>query len=151
MSKRRMVTLKTKYGKATFLKNKKVKPILWVRELACGHERDTDVAYAFGDYKKPKIGSYAYCRECCKDMKIIRVKMTETVMQMLERMIKEAYEKAEGHYRPYWTGRYQALIEVKAKLEEAGRNLSLCRPDSESNWVDWETIKKELGLKETGK
>jgi hypothetical protein len=79
MTKRREVTFKTKNGKTTFLKEErrgktKEKKILWVRELACGHERDTDVAYAFGDYTKPKIGNMAYCRECCKDSKITGVR-----------------------------------------------------------------------------
>ena len=47
---------------------------LWIRELSCGHERDTDVAYVFGDYKKPKVGSHAYCRECMKEVRIIGVR-----------------------------------------------------------------------------
>jgi hypothetical protein len=51
-----------------------MKKILWVRELECGHERDMDVAYCFGDYKKPKVGSICYCRICCKDVKIIGVR-----------------------------------------------------------------------------
>ena len=46
---------------------------LWVRKLSCNHERATDISYAMKDYTKPKVGDSCYCRECCKDVKIIKV------------------------------------------------------------------------------
>lgn len=49
------------------------KETLWIRKLSCGHERPTNLAFLCGDYKKPKIGETAYCRICCKEVKIIEV------------------------------------------------------------------------------
>ena len=53
------------------MRNKK---ILWIRKLVCGHERSTNVNFILKDYTKPKVGDSCYCRECHKDVKIIKVK-----------------------------------------------------------------------------
>ena len=46
------------------LKSKpKSKPILWIRELSCGHERPTNIAYMVENYDKPKVGGDCFCRE----------------------------------------------------------------------------------------
>ena len=50
------------------------KQILWVRVLDCGHERTTNLAFISGIYSKPKVGTNAYCRECMKQVKIVKVK-----------------------------------------------------------------------------
>ena len=47
---------------------------LWNRILKCGHERDTSIAFMCQSYDEPKIGDMCYCRECLKDVKIIKVK-----------------------------------------------------------------------------
>lgn len=51
----------------------RMKKILWNRKLSCHHERETNIAYEFGDYKKPVIGDDCYCRECWESVKIIEV------------------------------------------------------------------------------
>lgn len=51
--------------------------VLWVRELSCGHERATNLAFIVGDYSKPKLGDHAYCRECCEEVTITRVKKSD--------------------------------------------------------------------------
>lgn len=51
-----------------------MKKILWLRELSCGHSRPMDIAFISGNYTKPKIGDMCYCRDCCKDVKVIGVK-----------------------------------------------------------------------------
>ena len=48
--------------------------ILWIRELSCGHERPTSIAFMVGKYEKPEVGASAYCRECMNEVKITRVK-----------------------------------------------------------------------------
>lgn len=53
---------------------KESEKILWIRDLSCGHERPTNVAYLSGNYEKPKVGDNAYCRECFKNVKIIKVR-----------------------------------------------------------------------------
>ncbi len=54
-----------------------MKEKLWIRELSCGHERPTNIAYICGKYKKPKVGDKCFCRECCNDVKIIGVCLAE--------------------------------------------------------------------------
>jgi len=51
-----------------------MKKILWIRELSCGHERPTNIAFMCKKYDKPKIGEKCYCRQCCKEVGIIGVK-----------------------------------------------------------------------------
>jgi len=50
-----------------------VKEILWIRNLSCGHERATNIAFMSKNYEKPKIGNECYCRECWNLVKIIEV------------------------------------------------------------------------------
>lgn len=52
----------------------KVKKKLWIRKLACGHERATHLNFISGIYTKPKVNDTAYCRECCKEVKINKVR-----------------------------------------------------------------------------
>lgn len=47
---------------------------LWIRELSCGHSRETNIAFLVGKYEKPKVGDKCYCRECWKESDIIKVK-----------------------------------------------------------------------------
>lgn len=49
------------------------KPILWLRKLACGHSRPTNVSFSLKNYEKPKVGDMCYCRECCRDSEILIV------------------------------------------------------------------------------
>lgn len=51
----------------------KDKPILWLRNLSCGHTRMTDVAFLCKDYTRPIVGMNCFCRECMDDIKIISV------------------------------------------------------------------------------
>lgn len=46
---------------------------LWIRELSCGHERLTHIAFMLEDYTKPIIGEPCYCRECNHDVVIIKI------------------------------------------------------------------------------
>lgn len=51
----------------------KTKKKLWLRKLACGHSRPTDINYATKIYEKPKVGELCYCRVCFKEEVIIGV------------------------------------------------------------------------------
>lgn len=51
-----------------------VEKILWIRELSCGHNRPTNIAFISGIYKKPKVGDECYCRECYNVVKIVKVR-----------------------------------------------------------------------------
>jgi len=51
-----------------------MKPTLWIRELDCGHERPTNIAFMCKKYNKPIIGDLCYCRQCCKEVRITKVK-----------------------------------------------------------------------------
>ena len=46
---------------------------LWQRKLSCGHTRDTDIAYMFGKYHKPKRNKKCYCIECEKEVIVVGV------------------------------------------------------------------------------
>ncbi len=50
---------------------------LWIRELSCGHERPTNIAYMCESYIKPEIGEECFCRECNENIKIIGVREAE--------------------------------------------------------------------------
>lgn len=50
-----------------------MKKKLWIRELNCGHNRPTNIAYMMGKYNKPKVGDWCFCRECCNNSKITKV------------------------------------------------------------------------------
>lgn len=50
-----------------------IKPILWNRILECGHSRTTATNFIMGIYGKPIINSKCYCRECQKEVRIIKV------------------------------------------------------------------------------
>lgn len=54
-----------------------MKKILWIRELSCGHERETNIAFMYEKYDKPKVGEECYCRECWKPVKIIAVRKSK--------------------------------------------------------------------------
>ena len=53
---------------------KKIEPKLWIRDLSCGHSRQTNIAFISKNYNRPKVGDNAYCRECFKEVKIIKVR-----------------------------------------------------------------------------
>lgn len=46
---------------------------MWKRKMECGHCRDTYLMFFMNNYNKPKVGDYCFCRECCKESKIIKV------------------------------------------------------------------------------
>ena len=50
------------------------KEILWIRELSCGHERPTNLAFMVGKFEKPTRGNECYCRICMNTVKIMRVR-----------------------------------------------------------------------------
>lgn len=60
------------------------KPILWIREYHCGHERPTDVAFMLDDYRKPIVGHNGYCRVCMNESKIVEVRQAKLKMARLE-------------------------------------------------------------------
>ena len=60
----------------TFSNDKKTER-LWIRYLSCGHKRFTNIAFMVKNYDKPKQGDNCYCRECCNEVKIIRVEEAE--------------------------------------------------------------------------
>ena len=47
--------------------------ILWIRELSCGHERPTNLAFMIGKFEKPIVGNECYCRICMDNVKITGV------------------------------------------------------------------------------
>ena len=51
-----------------------MKKILWIRELSCGHERPTNIAFVMKKYDKPEVGESCYCRECYSDVEIVGVR-----------------------------------------------------------------------------
>ncbi len=51
-----------------------MKEILWIRELSCGHERPTNIAFACKKYDKPIVGKDCYCRQCLTYVEIIGVR-----------------------------------------------------------------------------
>lgn len=51
-----------------------VKEILWARNLSCGHERFTNIAFMHKKYNKPIVGENCYCRDCCEQVEIISVR-----------------------------------------------------------------------------
>lgn len=74
MNKMCMIDCSKRFEKERESKTKVIiKKILWIRELSCGHERATNVAFACKKYNKPKIGEECYCRECWKSVKIIGI------------------------------------------------------------------------------
>jgi len=64
-----------------------MKQKLWNRKLSCGHERMTGIAFVCDNYEKPKVGSWCFCRECMKDMKIIEV-VEATDKKLIAELIK---------------------------------------------------------------
>ena len=67
-----------------------MKKTLWIRELSCGHERPTNLAFMCKNYDKPKVNDNCYCRECSRDVKIIGVeKAKDSDMKELEEILKE--------------------------------------------------------------
>lgn len=46
---------------------------IWRRKLECGHYRDTCLSFFMKCYNKPKIGNNCFCRECIRDVKVIKV------------------------------------------------------------------------------
>ena len=46
---------------------------LWLRNLDCGHSRETNIAFLCKDYTKPEVGENCFCRECIREQKIISV------------------------------------------------------------------------------
>jgi len=63
---------------------------LWIRELNCGHERATNVAFISRVYEKPKVGKLAYCRECCEESKILAVREShKSAREELEKVMRE--------------------------------------------------------------
>jgi len=56
------------------MKNIKEEPILWNRKIDCGHWRATTLAFMVKNYSKPKVGDKCYCRECCNEGIILKVK-----------------------------------------------------------------------------
>jgi len=70
------------------------KKTLWIRELSCGHDRPTNISFIFENYEKPNVGDMCYCRECCKDVKIVSVKKaSDEEINELEKMQKGVTKK----------------------------------------------------------
>jgi len=68
----------------------KEKKILWNRILSCGHERATNLNFIAKVYDKPKIGDKCFCRECCNDVKIVRIEeCSNTEVKELKSIMKE--------------------------------------------------------------
>lgn len=46
---------------------------LYNRELSCGHNRLTYIAFLCKNYERPEVGDKCYCRECNEESDIIKV------------------------------------------------------------------------------
>jgi len=67
----------------------KTKQILWIRFLSCGHQRATNIAFMSKIYTKPKVGDNAFCRECCQEVEIVKVrKASNSYVKNLKKLIK---------------------------------------------------------------
>jgi hypothetical protein len=55
------------------LKQRVVKPKVWIKHLSCGHTRWTGLAALVGNYDKPSIGESAFCRECFRESTVLKV------------------------------------------------------------------------------
>ena len=51
-----------------------MKPIIWIRELDCDHERTTHLLFMMNKYDKPKIGEICFCRECNEQSRVVSIK-----------------------------------------------------------------------------
>jgi len=59
-----------------------VKKKLWIRELSCGHERPTNIAFICKKYDKPITGDMCYCRQCMQEFEIIGVRDANCVEEV---------------------------------------------------------------------
>jgi len=67
-----------------------MKPIIWIRELKCDHERTTHLLFMMKNYDKPEIDEVCFCRECNEQSNVVAVRE-------MKREGNEAYYKwAEG-------------------------------------------------------
>jgi len=69
-----------------------MKPIIWIRELDCDHERTTHLLFMMKNYNKPEIGEVCFCRECNEQSKVVNVKE-------MKREGNEAYYKWAEEFR----------------------------------------------------
>ena len=70
---------------------KKIEHKLWIRDLSCGHSRHTNIAFISKDHTRPKVGNNTYCRECCKEVKIIKVRQaSKEDIKELKKIIKKS-------------------------------------------------------------
>ena len=61
-----------------------MKKKLWIRELSCGHERPTNIAFMCKKYDKPVVGESCYCRECLREFEILKVKDANVSKEVIE-------------------------------------------------------------------
>ena len=70
-----------------------MKKILWIRELSCGHERPTNIAFMCGKYEKPKISEGCFCRQCNENVDIIKIKEADDKLKEGLRKLVRNYKK----------------------------------------------------------
>ena len=67
-----------------------MKKILWIRELSCGHERPTNIAFICNKYEKPKISDGCFCRECNENVDILKIREADDKLkEELREIIKK--------------------------------------------------------------